>query len=273
MAKDAVGSPCDVIGLSDPDAPIYRIFPLWCLEESLRLRRITLVQPRAWEDPFEIIGEAIAVSQWSAGQVIINQDLPPAFAQCWSATSESDTLQRAYSRVDKDPRFKRNTCPRYEGVQVKSTARKLLQALCAQPPSVGIGHAYAGAVRYLNHDKILQRIANTIAAYGLDAFRVPRNRADLLLLKRPAFEHEGEVRLLYVCNEESSETLLHVPVDPNDVFDEIRFDPRLEPFEFRERESVIRSLGYHGTVGQSELYHRTLLQVVLEGAPAKEATS
>ena len=90
---------------------------------------MVLVAPRLWEDPFEVIGNGIAVDRPRGDrieQVIINQSLPPAYAQCWSATPESDTLLRAYSRVIKDPHFGRNICPRDEGVRVRSTPRKLL---------------------------------------------------------------------------------------------------------------------------------------------------
>lgn len=273
MGKGARGEVDGFIGLSDPDAPIYRIFPLWCLEESLRLGRITLVRPSAWDDPFEIVGDAIAVNQWHDGrctQTIVNQDLPSLFAQCWSATSESDTLFRAYSRVDKDPRFKRNMCPRNEGVQVRSTARKLLRSLRARSVSAPHGHCYVGAVRYCPHGEVLQTIANTIGVHGLDAFWQPINRANLLLLKRPAFGHEDEVRLLYICEEEcGGQALLHVQTDMADVFDEIRFDPRLETFERQEREALIRGLGYQGAIGQSDLYHRPLLQVSCRGPQAE----
>jgi hypothetical protein len=264
MVDDTVSIADNLIELSDPDKPIYRIFPIWALEEALRLRRITLMQPIAWDDPFEIVGDAIAVNRPHSGQKIINQDLPPVFAQCWSATAESDTLLRAYSRVEKDPRFKRNISARYEGVQVKSTPRKLLQALQVQSFSSS-GNAYVGTVQYWSRNHILQWIANTIQKNGLDAFCVPATRATLLLLKRTAFQHESEVRLLFVCNQVGyPEIFRHIEdIDPNEVFEEISFDPRLERFEAEERKSTIRSLGYSGTIANSELYHRTLLEVNL----------
>lgn len=264
MAEDTVSIADNFIELSDPDKPIYRIFPIWALEEALRLRRITLVRPNTWDDPFEIVGDAIAVNLPNLEQKIINQDLPPVFAQCWSATAESDTLLRAYSRVEKDPRFKRNISARYEGVQVKSTPRKLLQALQNQSFSSS-GHAYVGTVQYSSRGDILKWIANTIQNNGLGAFGVPATRASLLLRKRVAFRHESEIRLLFVCNQVGyREMFRHIEyIDPNEVFDEISFDPRLECFEAEERESAIRSLGYSGTIAKSELYHRTLLTVNL----------
>lgn len=254
-----------LIRLSDPDAPIYRIFPLWFLEETLRLRQLALVALSKWEDPFEVVGDAIAVDIRRGNrieQVIINQSLPPAFAQCWSKTIESDSLLRAYSRVVKDPHFGRNTCPRDEGVRVRSSPGKLLQAVRSGNPSGLKGDWFVGAVMYLSRDALLREIANAVALHGLQAFEVPSNRAKLLLLKREAFSHENEVRIIYIQEaQELREAIIRVPIEPSAVFDEISFDPRLQTFERRERETVIRSLGYEGAITESDLYQRTLLEI------------
>jgi hypothetical protein len=258
-----------LIRLPDPDLPIFRVFPLWFLEEALRLRQLVLVAPSSWEDPLEVVGDAIAVNTRRGDrieQVIINQSLPPAFAQCWSMTAESDTLLRADSRVVKDPHFRRNTCPRDEGVRVRSTPRKLLQALVEGNPSGLRGHWFLGSVKYLERKAVLQEIANAIGAHGLQVFEVPSNRAKLLLLKRDAFSHEAEVRAIFVQDgAERRGPIIQVPIKPSEVFDDISFDPRLETFERREREAVVRSLGYTGTISDTGLYQRTLLQVGLIG--------
>src|SRR4029077_3432761 len=78
------------LDIAEPDRRIYRIFPLWFLEEALRLRQLVLVPRASWEDPYEVLEKRIAVSVHSGGvyqrQVMIGEDLPQAFAQCWSAT-------------------------------------------------------------------------------------------------------------------------------------------------------------------------------------------
>ena len=50
--------------------------------------------------------------------------------------------------------------------------------------------------------------------------------------------------------------------DPNNLFDEVRFDPRLAEFERKEREALARKLGYSGKVTTSSLYLGTLLNIV-----------
>jgi len=219
--------PEHLIRIADPDEPVYRIYPLWFLEEALRLRQIVLVAPHLWEDPFEVSASVIAVDQLKGDryeQIIINQSLPPVYAQCWSAASESDTLLRAYSRVIKDPHFGRNICPRDEGVRVRSSPRKLLEALLK---GTQLGHAsscFIGSVQYLAGDALLQQIANAVGTVGLNVFQHPANRAKLLLMKRQAFAHEAEVRLILVRHgADSSNTVLPIQVDPNAVFDSRRF--------------------------------------------------
>ena len=58
-----------------------------------------------------------------------------AYAQCRSATGDSDTLLRAYSHVVIDAGSGRNLYPGSEGVLVKSTPRKLLFALRGSLPA------------------------------------------------------------------------------------------------------------------------------------------
>lgn len=266
--------PEQFIRIDYPDKPIYRIFPLWSLEETLRLRQLVLVSPSLWEDPFEVVGNAIAVDRPNGDrceQVIINQSLPPVYAQCWSMSPESDTLLRAYSRVVKDPQFRRNVCPRDEGVRVRSTPRKLLEALVAGTQSGPKVSCFIGSVQYFEQVMLLQEIANAVGKVGLDVFDHPGNRAKLLLMKREAFAHEVEVRLMVIRHKsDSSDVVFRIWIDPNTVFDEITFDPRLEIFERKERESLISGLGYTGQFRESSLYQKVLLQIRLERSPEDE---
>jgi hypothetical protein len=123
-------------------------------------------------------------------------------------------------------------------------------------------------VQYLAGDALLQEIANAVGTIGLNVFEHPANRAKLLLLKRDAFAHEAEVRLIQVCHgSDSPDPVLRVQIDPNAVFNEISFEPRLAAFERKEREVAIRNLGYTGPFRESGLYDGVLLQVSLNRPP------
>lgn len=124
-----------LIGIDDPDEPIYRIFPLWFFEETLRERQMALVAPEQWEDPFEVLASRIHLidERRSEPPLPLELLLAPAYAQCWSRTEESDTLLRAYSRVTKDSHFHRNTQQHHEGVRVRTHRKEpwLCRALVA----------------------------------------------------------------------------------------------------------------------------------------------
>lgn len=259
--------------LSDPDEPLFRVFPYWFLEEGIRLRQLVLVDPALWEDPFERLPQQIGLNDATTipwRQIFLAAYLRTLFAQSWSLSGSSDTLLRAYSRVHKDPHIKRNLTPRDEGVRVQSTARKLLAVLRRGHASANESNSFVGRVSYAPQADILQTCANWVGARGAAFFSTGRPRAELSLLKRVEFAHEAEVRLIFIEERDGShEQLLRVPADSNDFIDEIQFDPRLEGFEAKEHESALRALGYAGPVTHPTTYN---LNIWLEVAPSGEPT-
>jgi hypothetical protein len=254
------------IEIDNPDSVIHRIFPLRYFEEALRLKELVLVSPRSWEDPFEKLVERSVITDtrpipWK--QTPLESLVRPAFGQCWSRTSESDTLWRAYSRVSIDPRTKRNRHPDEEGVRVQSTCRKLLNAVREWSPSDPVTSCFIGGIRYLPATELQQTVADRVGV-GLEAFAHGAARAKLLLLKRPAFQHESEVRLIYVEHRDTPHKgLVQVPIDPNTLFDAVEFDPRLNPFERKEREAAARKLGYQNPFSTSGLYQGALMEIIV----------
>ena len=183
------------------DRPLYRIFPLWHFEDMLRVRRLALVSPNLWEDPREDIPASIVMQRPDHKQKELNGYLHPARCQCWSFECESDSLLRAYSRVTIDPLHKRNCEPRNEGVMVRTTARKLSKALTEWTERATWGKFYLGRVQYLAKEEATQMVVNTLAGKGPVEIGRGEHRAQSLLLKRQAFAHEDEVRLIWVCDD------------------------------------------------------------------------
>lgn len=251
------------INITDLDAPIYRIFPLWYFEEALRVKNLALVPPQRWEDPYESLPWSIVITRKS-GQTFLEKHILPVYAQCWSGTHESDTLLRAYSRVSKDPHHNRNILIREEGVKVKTTARKLINAIVKSNQTFPKDSFYFGRVDYVPPDKIKKFIGDTIYQKGETALYRGIDLAKLMLLKRPAFQHEDEYRLLYIEDRNVQEQkIIQLSFEPNEVFDEVTFDPRLVTFERIEREANAKRLGYSGKFGTSELYQKILFEVYM----------
>ena len=77
------------------------------------------------------------------------------------------------------------------------------------------------------------------------------------LLKRPAFAHENEVRVLYVeqRNIDFAENRVQVRFDDaNAFFDALRLDPRLEGVDVHERTAIFKAHGYTGPIEKWDVY-------------------
>jgi hypothetical protein len=188
--------------------------------------------------------------------------LSPLYAQCWSFEGESDALLKAYSRVTKDNITKRNAEPKYEGVQVKTNPRKVIAALNAfLNKRKGLKlELYLGAVKYVPDPA--QVITNWLNQLGPDKFSRSIYPVRSLLLKRKAFQHESEVRIILRSAALASSEPFNVEIDPNEVFEEVRFDSRLALFELRERKRLAEQLGYKGSMPETGgLYEGRLFEV------------
>lgn len=256
------------IRIPDVDRPIYRIFPLWFFERALSLKQLVLVDPRMWDDPWEDLCSSIQMEDQSVTpfrQKPLSSYLKPAYAQAWSFTGESDALLRAYSRVAIDPVVMRNSEPRFEGVKVRSSPRRLLCAARAWAETQPGLSFSIGAIAYGDQDKIAQHVVDMLDRNGPEVLGRGTMRAELLLLKRRAFAHESEVRLICIDERGRERTdLLSVSVDIDSVIEEVSFDPRLIAFERREREARARALGYEGPFGKPDLYQKVLHLVPLK---------
>ncbi|MER9445386.1 hypothetical protein NKI79_29255 [Mesorhizobium sp. M0340] len=113
-------------------------------------------------------------------------------------------------------------------------------------------HAFIGSVQYLPDRKLFQS-ASTIFAKGLN----PGTVASTLLVKRTAFKHEKEVRLVYrkLFGDPAPEGKFRYTVDPSDLIDQIMIDPRVNPTEATAMKNEIASqTGFAGHIKWSLLY-------------------
>lgn len=246
----------NIVRIDDPDAPIYRWFQLPHFWSMIEDRQFMLVPPGKWEDPFEDFPRHCMVDYEGSPHRIHTLDsvIDPVYAQCWSMTEESDALWRAYSRVVKQGGIS-NTCPDEEGVQVRTTPRKLLQVMWKWCPDNPAKSCFIGKVRYLNQQEVVRHIDEVLRGQ-LDEVSTGVSRAELVLFKRSGFSHEAEVRLVYVRprTDDSPPNTIAIPFNPDRVFDQVSFDPRLEEFESDDRKKKAKQLGFNGSFGGCELY-------------------
>lgn len=83
----------------------------------------------------------------------------------------------------------------------------------------------------------------------------PQTIAETLLVKRMAFEHEKEIRLIYFENQRSQSDLYFYPFDPHEMIDQIMIDPRMTEGDADALKAEIQSRTFFkGTILRSLLY-------------------
>jgi hypothetical protein len=220
----------------DLDRSVYRIVEFKRFQQILEGRSNTLVSPALWEDPFEnfILKCPIVLVTGEIGQAGFRDQY---FGQCWTLKNASDAMWRIYSH-DK------------QGIRIRTTIRKLAEGLASHCEEWAAVCAFIGKVQYLNKKKLKAFAHRTWDRVD------PANFAKTLLVKRPAFSHEGEVRLIYFERDDGrrGEKLYTYPVDPHALIDQVMCDPRLGPEEFSALSNRIRGTGYAGPILRSLLY-------------------
>lgn len=208
------------------------------LKELFTYRRNTLVKPKLWDDPFEnfILGSKVRLK---SGEIVEYNFHNRMYGQCWSFHSASDAMWRIYA-------------PEKNGVRFRSTIATLAQGLAKAHPQHTGAKCRVGRVQYLSSQKLSQVADSTFDDYGIGADELFGS----LLVKRPAFSHEREIRLLYCeWDDEHASDLYTYEVDPHVMVNQIMLDPRL-PLEAVKsmKEEIRASTGYAGPIKRSLLY-------------------
>ncbi|MBX3640413.1 MAG: DUF2971 domain-containing protein [Nitrosomonas sp.] len=216
------------------DKPVYRIMPVSRLLQCLEEKQLVLVPPRKWDDPFENYLLSAKIKLSDTGEFgDMGRIRDKVYGQCWTQYKETDAMWRIYSS-DKS------------GAKVRTTPRKLLDALKGCNPQFGDITCFIGKVQYQTQKDLVSTLMKlkllTSNGSGI---------AKSLLYKRVEFRHEKEVRLIYT----DGEGLIHpVGIDPNKLFDEIVFDPRMDIHLYAAYAAAVKTKNFSGRVAQSVLY-------------------
>lgn len=219
------------------DYYVYRIFPLQRLYQLFSTGCNALLRPRKWDDPFEnlLLQSTLLRPKHNATA----KRLACFYGQCWTLHQASDALWRIYS-------------PDQTSVRIRTTLGGLLRGIVNSPDGARNGHAVLGAVRYLPRKPMIEfatapRLRQ--ARPGITTL------AETLLIKRPAFSHEREVRLLYYDPTAPAEDLFKYHLDPHELISQIMVDPRLTPVNAKTTmEDIRHTTGFRGEVKRSLLY-------------------
>ena len=173
-----------------------------------------LVSPSKWDDPFEnFILESDA--KFPSGKIIKGRLHSEFYGQCWTLNRTSDAMWRIYSHKN-------------QGIRIRTSIELLAESLSRslsspveQPQETGL--AFIGRVLYFPR-KDLKGYAGKAFSHGLSCDAV----AKTLLVKRNAFRHEREVRLLFLnAGYPVKNGIFYYAIDPCVLIDQVMIDPRV----------------------------------------------
>jgi hypothetical protein len=205
-----------------------------------------LVNPSKWDDPFENFMMNSTIEFKSGIQVSIGfRD--NIYGQCWTRTKESDAMWRIYS-------------PNKNGVRLSTTPRKLIDELKEISINSKNTDCFIGKVKYYSTIR-LKKLLEDNSHWLLDETGV--GPAHSLLLKRLAFKHENEVRLIYNSFGRFNNKMMKYEVEPLDFIDDIVFDPRITNKEFSKYKKQLRQLNFKKRITKSTLYQIPKLKILV----------
>jgi hypothetical protein len=229
------------------DKPIYRVFSFERLEEIFQENKLTLVKPLLWDDPFEnfILNSTGILPDGREFQIGYRDTF---YGQCWSLTKESDAMWRIYS-------------PNKNGVKVKTTIRKLFAPLFL----VGGEHrkmngnvynltSFVGKVNYADTKTLISMLKDEKRMSGKIFDQSGWGQASTFYFKRIAFKHEKEIRIIYNGHNNSQFDTFKLDINPNELFDQIVFDPRMTEQDYLAQKERIKQWGFKKSIIQSGLY-------------------
>lgn len=217
--------------MSSSAGRLYRILSFDRVVQMFEKEQLHLAHPSSWDDPYEV-----RLKHNQSHQI---------FGQCWCTKGVSDAMWRIYS-------------PNHLGVRI-STSTKLLRQ---QVASVAKERGYTlrmESVRYEGQHKINKEFA-ALRDDLQQHFEVGR-AMDALFLKREAFDHEAEFRVLLHAPEANRKTVregIKIPINPHRLIDSVLLDPRAPPelvaaFTYYLQQKI----GFKKRVARSVLYKST----------------
>jgi hypothetical protein len=233
-------STAQMLGDIRRDDKIYKILKQKYFFELFEDRKNALLAPRKWQDPFEnvVLNAEVRNAAGERGNFFFHEDV---YGQCWSRHTASDAMWQIYS--DKK-----------DAVRVRTTVGQLIDGLCAAHGAWAHATCFIGRVEYLSETR-LKDFARTIFKDGITPEAIARS----LLVKRKAYEHEREVRLIYIERENTKhpDGVYKYAINPHTIFDQAMVDGRMTYVQYKPfKEEVMRRTGLSDRQVKRSLLYR-----------------
>src|SRR3990170_3523128 len=169
------------VNIDNPDLYIYRVFKANRLIEMFKTKKLVLVKPELWDDPFENFLIKSSTPLPSGGIMSFRGVADCFYGQCWTLNQESDAMWRIYS-------------PDKNGAKVKTTIRRLHKAIYNPNNEFASLSYYIGKVMHMTEEKCFLILILLLQLYSITQVL---DRYSLYCLKEKLLSMKKEVRLVY----------------------------------------------------------------------------
>lgn len=206
---------------------LYRIGRFEYLFDLFDTSELFFARPQSWDDPYESRLE--------------HPSMNDIFGQCWCRDGVSDAMWRIYS-------------PNHTGVRIKVKQSVLSQQLNESKSQIDLLQQRIVDVKYRPQSQIDHKHNRLVEE--LNAKYDPIKAMSSLRLKRRAFKHEAETRvLLHVVGVDYDQPGVRVPVKPNELVETILADPRMSnPMYEVFSHYLKRKFGFTRRFKKSQIY-------------------
>lgn len=197
---------------------LYRYLSLSCFLEFVETKTTYLSNLNAWEDIWELPAKHKMPIEFSNN----------LYGQCWSLEGISDALWKIYAKGK-------------EGILIQSSVNKFLSI-----DQIDVA-MLSPVIYYDNLERALQK---------LDTLKGPEKTFYHGLLKRKAFQHEKEVRLITYVKPDKIDSIpksISITLNPFDFIENIFIDPRASKWYVKTIQSYCSHVGFSITPQQSDL--------------------
>lgn len=233
----------NIFGKITEDTRIYRIFQRDWFFQLFEDKKNGLVRPSKWNDPFENVFLRAEVRSKSMpdkkGDFSFRNDL---YGQCWTLGSASDAMWQIYS-------------PCQDAIRVRTTVGKLIKSIRAVKGNLADATCFIGRVKYLS-EKELSKFGKNVFSTAITGEACARS----LIVKRKAYKHEKEVRLVYFedTTTKHPDGVYTYDLDPLALIDQAMVDSRVSEigYQFVKGEIMSRTRLEARQIRHSRLYRQ-----------------
>ena len=224
------------------DDTIYRFVTVDRFFEMIHSKKIVLVRPIKWEDPFEDFlsrTEFINKKGERTGFALTRN----FFSNCWTLRAECDGIWKNYASLT-------------DGVRIQTTVRNLLEVIYDKNDGFSKISSFIGKVKYQEDGDIKQFLEDDNFINWLTD-TTGKNVAKTLLFKRDEFTYEQEVRLLFSDehNKFENQDIIKFAIEPLSLIDSVLFAPKMSGHLYElYKEKLIKEGFDKTTILKSQLY-------------------